>query len=50
MPPNRIGKNRLDMSGGIRMPVCMKSPNILIVAVRHAPKQMRMARKKDRRL
>ncbi|KEC87763.1 hypothetical protein DT75_04610 [Neisseria gonorrhoeae] len=39
MPPNRIGKNRLDMSGGIRMPVCMKSPNILIV--RQPPFAMR---------
>ncbi len=53
MPPNRIGKNRLDMSGGIRMPVCMKSPNILIV--RQPPFAMRPNRcgwraKKDRRL
>ena len=31
MPSNWIGKNRLNMLGNIRMPICMKSPNILIV-------------------
>ena len=31
MPSNWIGKNRLNMLGNTRMPICMKSPNILIV-------------------
>lgn len=31
MPSNWIGKNRLNMLGNTRMPVCMRSPNILIV-------------------
>ena len=31
MPSNWIGKNWLNMLGNARMPICMKSPNILIV-------------------
>ena len=31
MPSNWIGKNWLNMLGNTRMPICMKSPNILIV-------------------
>ena len=31
MPSNWIGKNWINMLGNTRMPICMKSPNILIV-------------------
>ena len=42
MPSNWIGKNRLNMLGNTRMPICMKSLNILIV--RRPPFAMRSNR------